>query len=407
VLISGPNADGDVDVWASGAKEMARRIAVLNQERSDDFELSVWEVVLTGRTPHKRLLERDSAADHLLVAALLAKVGMDSAAGRYFSSLSGGEKQRVLLAKALAQQTEVLLLDEPTNHLDVAAQCALLDLLRERVEDDGLTAVAVLHDLNLAAAYTDYLVVMGQGKIVAAGPPADVLTEQIIDAVFGVRAHCGVHPATGDLHVAVHMGGRSKRARPPSDHRVPEPRSAIRRVYVAPAATSASCVPISATRPPLSTTSRSAVRIVDSRWAITSTVLPRRASAIAAVSSSSLSASRFETGSSMTRIGLSLRTARASAIRWRWPPDSFAPRSPNAIRWLTAPERIAHHSSRRWPPSSLTSGASREKRPCRRVPGASAMLAAALTTRLPDRILSPTSYCGLVASVTYRARSLT
>ncbi|MGH3916200.1 MAG: ABC transporter ATP-binding protein [Pseudonocardiaceae bacterium] len=175
---------------------------------------SVWEVVLTGRTPHKRLLERDSATDHQLVAQLLDQVEMGWAAGRYFSSLSGGEKQRVLLAKALAQQTDLLLLDEPTNHLDIAAQRALLDLLRQIVEEQRLTVVAVLHDLNLAAAYTDHVIVMDHGTVAAAGPPEDVLTEQVIQRVFGVQAYCGVHPVTGQLHVAVHRGRRS--TRPPS-----------------------------------------------------------------------------------------------------------------------------------------------------------------------------------------------
>ena len=209
VHLSGP--EGDVDVWALPHREVARRMAVLNQERADDFELSVTEVVLTGRTPHKRLLERDSSADHRLVARLLEQVGVGWARGRLFSSLSGGEKQRVLLAKALAQQTGLLLLDEPTNHLDVAAQCALLDLLRALVEDEGLTVVAVLHDLNLAAAYADHMVVLDHGRVAAAGPPATVLTEEMVMAVFGVRAHCGVHPETGTLHVAVHMGRTAPR----------------------------------------------------------------------------------------------------------------------------------------------------------------------------------------------------
>lgn len=201
-----------LDIWTLPTREVARRIAVLTQERFDDFELSVTEVVLTGRTPHKRLLERDCAADHELVTQRLNEVGVGWAAGRYFSSLSGGEKQRVLLAKALAQQPELLLLDEPTNHLDVSAQCALLDLLRRLVEDQGLTVLAVLHDLNLAAAYSDTLVVLDRGRVVAAGPPEDVLTEALLQQVFGVRAHCGRHPQTGNFHVALHMRATSSLA---------------------------------------------------------------------------------------------------------------------------------------------------------------------------------------------------
>ncbi|HKR52608.1 MAG TPA: ABC transporter ATP-binding protein [Pseudonocardiaceae bacterium] len=219
VLIAHPKEE--LNVWTLPAREVARRIAVLTQDRVDDFELSVTEVVLTGRTPHKRLLERDSAADHELVAQLLDEVGVGWAAGRYFSSLSGGEKQRVMLAKALAQKPEFLLLDEPTNHLDVSAQCALLNLLRRLAEDQGLTVVTILHDLNLAAAYSDTLVVLDRGRVAAAGRSQDVLTQALLQKVFGVHAHCGLHPETGNFHIALHM--RPASSSQPDTHDRPRP----------------------------------------------------------------------------------------------------------------------------------------------------------------------------------------
>ncbi|MGH8921799.1 MAG: ABC transporter ATP-binding protein, partial [Actinomycetes bacterium] len=198
----------DDDLWRLPAKEAARRVAVVVQEGPSDMDFTVEEVVALGRTPHKRPLDRDTDSDRQICTDALERVGLAGARGRGYTTLSGGEKQRVQVARALAQRSQLHLLDEPTNHLDIAAQRALLDLLRQIVEEQRLTVVAVLHDLNLAAAYTDHVMVMDHGTVAAAGPPEDVLTEQVIQQVFGVRAHCGVHPVTGQLHVAVHMGRR-------------------------------------------------------------------------------------------------------------------------------------------------------------------------------------------------------
>jgi iron complex transport system ATP-binding protein len=158
----------------------------------------VRDVVAMGRTPHKGFLDRDTGADQRIVDDALDRVRMTWAGERIFASLSGGERQRVLLARALAQQSPLLLLDEPTNHLDVRAQLDLLELVRTL----RLTTVTALHDLDHAAAYCDHLVLLRAGSVVAAGPPADVLTPDRIADVFGVRAHLGPHPITGRLHVA-------------------------------------------------------------------------------------------------------------------------------------------------------------------------------------------------------------
>jgi iron complex transport system ATP-binding protein len=195
-----------------------------------------------GRTPHKRLTERLSRSDDELVAAALADVSASELADRQFHTLSGGEKQRVLLARALAQQPRVLILDEPTNHLDIRFQLEILAIVGRL----GVTALAALHDLNLAATYCDQLVVLHEGRVVADGSPETVLTAGLVATVYGVDAEVGVHPSTGYVSVtylpamaAPASGGvvasaRSGRRGPPraggkavagdggSDHPVPE-----------------------------------------------------------------------------------------------------------------------------------------------------------------------------------------
>ena len=188
--------DGD-NVWDLDAKEAARRTATVLQETPGEFEFVVWEMVLMGRTPHKGMFERESEEDQDLVENALAQVGMLSFADRSFATLSGGEKQRVLIARALAQQARFLILDEPTNHLDVRYQLEILDLVRGL----GVTTFTALHDLNLAATYCDRLYIMAEGEIVAAGTPEDVFQPALLRQVFGVEAEVQVHPRTGKLHI--------------------------------------------------------------------------------------------------------------------------------------------------------------------------------------------------------------
>lgn len=185
------------DVWRLRARDSARRIAALIQEAGSDFALSVADVVAMGRNPHKRPLESDTAADRKICSEALVRTGAGALAGRDFQTLSGGEKQRVLLARALAQQPRLLVLDEPTNHLDIRFQLELLDLIRAV----GVSTLAVLHDLQLALAYCDRVYVVDGGRVVAAGPPARVLTPQLVAEVFGVRSCSWVDPETGRTHL--------------------------------------------------------------------------------------------------------------------------------------------------------------------------------------------------------------
>ena len=181
------------DVWRSSARDNARAMAVLAQENTSEFELLVRDVVLMGRTPHQSPFARDSAEDFRIVAQALERVDAKYLSERMFSTLSGGEKQRVLMARALAQQAPLLVLDEPTNHLDVRHQFELMNLIRSL----GLTALAALHELPLAAHYCDRLYLLKDGVLVAQGTPSEVLTPEIIADVYGVRALVRPSPRSG------------------------------------------------------------------------------------------------------------------------------------------------------------------------------------------------------------------
>lgn len=182
-------------------KESAQRIAVVAQHNYYNFDFSVREVVLMGRAPHKRALERDTAEDVQIVAESLRTVGMNRFADRSFSTLSGGEQQRVILARALAQQTPCLILDEPTNHLDIKYQLQLMDLVR----DLDRTVIAAVHDLNIAAMYCDRLYAMKDGRIVGQGRPNELLTAEFIQNIYEVEAQTMTDPS-GNLHILFRPG---------------------------------------------------------------------------------------------------------------------------------------------------------------------------------------------------------
>jgi iron complex transport system ATP-binding protein len=206
---------GGRDVWKLPPRTLARQVAVMAQETTADFDLDVLDVVLLGRLPHHRGFGGDSPHDFALADGALLRVGAADLAHRPFAGLSGGEKQRVLLARALVQESQVLVLDEPTNHLDIAFQLELMRILGTL----GLTTLAALHDLNLAAAHCDVLAVLRDGRIVAHGPPADVLTPELIGEVFGVTAHRIDHPATGKPLIAFSPPDRAPTpAHPAKEH---------------------------------------------------------------------------------------------------------------------------------------------------------------------------------------------
>jgi iron complex transport system ATP-binding protein len=188
-------------IHALRRKDRARRLAFVEQSADTDLPLTVLDVVLLGRLPYRSLLAGTSDEDLGVARCSLSAVGLDGFTERQYGTLSGGERQRVQLAKALAQEPEVLLLDEPTNHLDVNAQLAAMELVRN-LAADGVAVLAALHDINIAAAYCDQVIVLQDGKVAAAGPTTEVVTPGLIRRVYGVEAVVLEHPLTGRPLVA-------------------------------------------------------------------------------------------------------------------------------------------------------------------------------------------------------------
>ena len=165
-------------------KETAKELGVLLQENELTFDFTVEEMVMMGRAPYHSFLQKESDEDRRIVRECLEKVNMVEWMPRRFVTLSGGEKQRVLLARALAQQTDTLLLDEPTNNLDIGHQYKMFELLKSL----PLTTFMIIHDMNLAAQFCDRIAVIENGRITAIGVPQDVMTAEMLERVFSVRA---------------------------------------------------------------------------------------------------------------------------------------------------------------------------------------------------------------------------
>ena len=174
----------NVDIKEMSVKESSKRLAVLSQHNNYNFDFTVKDIVLMGRSPHKKFMERDNKEDYDIVNEALKKVDMFEFKDRSFQSLSGGEQQRVILARALAQQPKCLILDEPTNHLDIKYQLQLMRI----VKGLGIEVIAATHDLNIAAMYCDKIYVLKDGEIIKYGKPKDVLTKEIIKDVYEVDA---------------------------------------------------------------------------------------------------------------------------------------------------------------------------------------------------------------------------
>ena len=187
---------GEEDISKMSVKESAKKLAVVAQHNYYNFDFSVGEVVLMGRSPHKKSLEPDNSEDYDIVNESLEKVGMLGFKNRSFSTLSGGEQQRVILARALAQQTPCLILDEPTNHLDIKYQLSLLNIVKSL----NLTIISAIHDLNIASMYCDRLFVMKNGRIVGMGTPQEVLTKEFIKEIYDIDVEI-VYDSKGDMHI--------------------------------------------------------------------------------------------------------------------------------------------------------------------------------------------------------------
>ncbi len=189
------------DLAAIAPNRRAQAVAVLAQHTEAGLGLTVGEVVALGRLPHKRAWGRAETEDTSAIKDALSVVGLSKWRARPFAPLSGGEKQQVLFARALAQRPSLLILDEPTNHLDIRHQ---LELLRA-AQTQGISVVVTLHDLNLAARWCDRLCLLEAGRIRTTGPPEAVLTPELIGAVYGVHVERDEDPRTGRPRLSYYL----------------------------------------------------------------------------------------------------------------------------------------------------------------------------------------------------------
>ncbi len=179
-----------------GRRPAATDVALVPQKPVIPAGMTVTEYVLLGRTAHLGWLARESRSDRRITAGVLERLGLAELADRYLAQLSGGEAQRVIVARALAQEAQVLLLDEPTSALDLGHQGAVLELIDDLRRRDGLSVIAVMHDLTTAARFADRLMLMHQSVIVSTGEPAEILQPALLSSVFG--AELAVHVIQGD-----------------------------------------------------------------------------------------------------------------------------------------------------------------------------------------------------------------
>ncbi|RBL85996.1 ABC transporter ATP-binding protein, partial [Streptomyces cavourensis] len=194
------------------AKELARTLGLLPQSPVAPEGITVSDLVGRGRHPHQSMFSRWNEKDDAAVASALEATATEPLADRAVDELSGGQRQRVWIAMALAQQTDLLLLDEPTTFLDASHQIEVLDLLTDLNRERGVTMVAVLHDLNLACRYADHMIAMKGGRILAEGAPVDIVTEELVGEVFGMRCSVIEDPASATPMVV-----------PPGRHHVKNP----------------------------------------------------------------------------------------------------------------------------------------------------------------------------------------
>lgn len=187
----------EVDIDKLSIKDTAKKMAVVSQHNYYDFDFTVKDIVLMGRSPHKKMMERDSEDDYKIMYESLDKVNMLDFKDRIFSTLSGGEQQRIILARALAQKTSCLILDEPTNHLDIKYQLQLMNI----VKNLNIEIIAAIHDLNIAAMYCDKIYVLKNGEIVKYGTPKEVLTKKLIKEVYEVDAVVNEDSETGLINI--------------------------------------------------------------------------------------------------------------------------------------------------------------------------------------------------------------
>ncbi|CAM3658112.1 ABC transporter ATP-binding protein [Marinicrinis lubricantis] len=188
----------DMNVLKTTQKKISQHLGVVSQFNEMNFDLTVHQMVLLGRTPHKKLLESDKQEDLDIVEEALRRTNLLDYKDRGYLSLSGGEKQRVILARTIAQQPRFMILDEPTNHLDIRYQIEIISCVKEL----QIGVLAALHDLEMAAHYCDYLYAIKEGEVYAQGTPEEVLTPETIEALYQIKCQTYINPVTHGLGFA-------------------------------------------------------------------------------------------------------------------------------------------------------------------------------------------------------------
>ncbi len=186
----------DIDVINVSPKKVSQKMSVVSQFNELNFDLTVFQMVMLGRTPYKKLLDSDTKEDIDIVHDALHKTNMIDYMKRSYISLSGGEKQRVIMARAIAQQPSFIVLDEPTNHLDIRYQLEVLTTIKKL----NIGVLAALHDLQMASEYCDYIYALKNGKIIAHGKPKELFTESLIATIYEVNCKIFENPITNNLN---------------------------------------------------------------------------------------------------------------------------------------------------------------------------------------------------------------
>lgn len=184
------------NIYNVSPNEVARSIAVVPQDTLIVFEFLVWDIIMMGRIPHIAKFKRETEKDLEVVRRCLDLTDTKELADRFINELSAGERQRAIIAKALAQEPSLLILDEPTSHLDISHQIEIFDLIKGLTVTDGLSVISVLHDLNLAAEYCDRLILMNEGRVFAQGTPEEVLNYKTIEEVYKTVVVVGRNPVS-------------------------------------------------------------------------------------------------------------------------------------------------------------------------------------------------------------------
>lgn len=186
------------DISKMTNRDTAREMSVMQQENNVEFDMTVYDMVMLGRYAHQNLWNNDKIREREIVENAIKEVGMEGYEERSFISLSGGEKQRTLVARALVQEAPLIILDEPTNHLDIGYQYQIMNILRSQKD---LTVFSSIHDMNIAACYCDKIIMMKAGHIVKVGTPEEVMTPEMIKGLFGVDIELTRNPVTGKPNV--------------------------------------------------------------------------------------------------------------------------------------------------------------------------------------------------------------